>query len=517
MTARPPAPRALDGPLPWSALLAPAASGALIAAPFLNFALYPLAWVACVPLLQSLARARHDRDAAWMGAAAGLGANVPGFYWLVYTMHVFGGFPYPLAVVFYACLSAYSALQFVLFAVAVRRLGFGALGLGVPLLWVTIEFLYPNLFPWRIANTQAQAPALLQIGDLTGPLGLSFAILWVGAGLATALPPRRRWAPLAAAAGTVGAVIAYGVGRTPVIQAAIDAAPAVRTGLVQGNVGIVEKSDAAYFEMNAERYRLLSERLQDHVDVLVWPESVAQWWIPAQAAALEADLNPFVDLRRFLIFGGLSAKLNGDGTAAKYNSAFLIGPQGRVLGRYDKQVLLPFGEYLPGASIIPALAALSPQTGDFTPGTVAATLDVPGAMRVAPLVCYEDVPARIARDMTRKGAEVLLTMFNDAWFGVSAAPYQHEAAALWRAIENRRYFLRVGNAGVTGLIDPFGRVVQHLGLFTEETMRADVRPLRLETFYTRYGDVFAWSVTAVTALWAAVRLRGDRRSRGRGT
>jgi apolipoprotein N-acyltransferase len=118
---------------------------------------------------------------------------------------------------------------------------------------------------------------------------------------------------------------------------------------------------------------------------------------------------------------------------------------------------------------------------------------------VAPLICYEDVPASIARAMTTAGAEALLTIFNDAWFGRSMAPYQHEAIALWRAIENRRYFVRVGNAGVTGVIDPFGRVLDHLGLFTAETLRADIRPLQIATVYTRIGDAFAWGMVAIAA------------------
>ena len=128
---------------------------------------------------------------------------------------------------------------------------------------------------------------------------------------------------------------------------------------------------------------------------------------------------------------------------------------------------------------------------------------------MAPLICYEDVPARIARAMTAQGAEALLTIFNDAWFGRTMAPYQHEAIAIWRAVENRRYLVRVGNAGATGVIDPFGRVVDRLGLFTAESLRAEIRPLHLETIYTRYGDAFAWSVVATAAVWLLAARRAS--------
>lgn len=477
--------------------------GGLIAASFLDFRLYPLAWLAFVPILWALNRAGSLRSAMWAGLAAGLATNVPAFHWLIHTMHVFGGFPILVATVFYLCLSVYAALQFVLFAAGVWRLSSGPLGLVPPILWVALEFLYPNLFPWRLANSQFHAPLLLQIGDVTGPYATSFVIVWFASGLRLFLAGPRRVLPLALA-GTAGALlVAYGVARWPAVELALERAPVVRVGLVQGNVGFREKGDVTLFDINVDKYVALSERLQDDVDILFWPESVAQWWVPADATSLAEDQNPFPSLSRYLVFGGLAY----DDSRSRYNSAFLIDADARVLGRYDKQVLLPFGEYLPGASIFPSIARLSPQTGSFSPGIRSRTLDVPGMLRVAPLICYEDVPAGIARDMTQRGAEALLTIFNDAWFGPSVAPYQHEALALWRAVENRRYLLRVGNAGVTGIIDPFGRVVERLGMFTEGTLVSEIRPLRMDTFYTRWGDVFAWGITAIAAIWL---LRGRR-------
>jgi apolipoprotein N-acyltransferase len=494
----------------WRSLLLPVASGVLVAAPWLDFALFPLAWVAFVPLLWALARARTRREALWIGFAAGLGANVPAFYWLVYTIHVFGGFPYPVALFFYACLSAFSALQFVLFALGFRMLGFGPLGVAAPVLWVGLEFLFPNLFAWRMGNSQMQVPVLLQIGDLTGPYGLSFVIVWVSAGVALAFLRPRRWRSLIAATAAAALVTGYGALRMPVVQRAIDAAPAVSVGLVQGNVGIYEKGDVALFDINVERYRELSAELQSTVDVLIWPESVAQWWVSVRDGRLAPKHNPFVGVESFLIYGGLAYDYPpGAATPQTFNSAFLIDGGGRVHGRYDKRVLIPFGEYIPGAWLFPSIYELSPQTSQFTPGSTIQTLDVPGHVRFAPLICYEDVPADIARQMTANGAEALLTIFNDAWFGRSIAPYQHEAIAIWRAIENRRYFVRVGNAGVSGITDPFGRVLDRLGMFTEESLRADIRPLRLETVYTRYGDAFAWALVATAAVWllAAWRTR----------
>jgi apolipoprotein N-acyltransferase len=492
-------------------LAAPVATGLLIAAPWLDFSLWPLAWVAFTPLLLALTHAGSRREALRLGFLAGLTTNVPAFAWLVYTIHTFGGFPWPLAVLFYALLSAASALQFVLFAWGFRALRFGPLGLAVPVLWVMLEFVFPNLFPWRMGNSQLEATVLLQSGDLAGPYLLSFVVVWASTGLALALRAPRRLAPLAAAAGAAALLLGYGLWRMPAVQAAIDAAPVVPVGLVQGNIGIREKGNVALFDINLDTYRTLSAPLQERVELLIWPESVAQEWVEDGVERLPAAAHPYPGTRAFLVYGGLAYGYpQGGGRARLYNSAFLVDGEGTVYGRYDKRVLIPFGEYIPGASLIPGLYALSPQTGQFTPGEALVTLDVPGTLRLAPLICYEDVPAGIARAMTGAGAELLLTIFNDAWFGNSMAPYQHEAIAVWRAIENRRYFVRVGNAGVTGVVDPFGRVLDRLGMFTAETLRAEVRPLRVATLYTRFGDVFAWSVTTLACGWLLWRWRRRR-------
>lgn len=507
LTAAPATPAALSR---WQRLAAPLATGAMIAASWLDFSLYPLAWIAFVPLLLALDRAASRREALRLGLLAGLATNIPAFYWLVYTIHVFGGFPYPLALFVYAGLSLFSAAEFVLFAWGFHRLRFGALGLAVPVLWVGLEFLYPNLFPWRMANTQLAAPLLMQSGDLAGPYLLSFAMLWVNAGVALALRTPRQWASLAAGLATTGFLLGYGLWRMPQVQHAIDAAPHVRVGLVQGNIGFHEKGNVGLFDVNLDTYRQLSQPLQADVDLLIWPESVEQHWLPTDSEVLPRTHHPYAGTQADLIYGGLAYDFPEEGGEPRmFNSAFLVDGDGRVFGRYDKRVLLPFGEFIPGGSLFPSLYDLSPQTSHFTPGEQITTLDVPGKVRVAPLICYEDVPASIARAMTQSGAEALLTIFNDAWFGNSMAPYQHEAIALWRAIETRRYFMRVGNAGVTGVVDPFGRVIDRLGMFTAETLQADIRPLQFQTVYTRLGDVFGWAVVAVAVVALLSRRRSD--------
>lgn len=489
--------------LAWPLMVAPAISGALIGSSFLDFSLYPLAWVAFAPLLWALDRARDRRETIVVAAIAGVVTNILGFYWLVYTINVFGGFPYALAVFFFACLTLYSTLQFVLLGLGFRWCGWGPLALAPALIWTTLEFLYPNLFPWRMAHTQHHVIPLIQIGEVTGPYGLSLVVVWTSTALAWVFRQSgtsgwRRCAPIGSATVAAAALYAYGAMRIPAIEAAMHAAPTVSIALVQGNIGIKEKGNQTYFDVNVDKYRQLTAAVQERVHLAVWPETVVQEWVPAEAAVLPDDAQPFPQLRTRLIYGGLAFHRTGPREADEYNSAFLVGPFGAVLGRYDKQILMPFGEYIPFASWIPGLKELSPNTGGFTPGSGSRVFDVPGVGKVGPLICFEDLPASIPRAMTQAGAQLLIAMANDAWYGESAAPYEHQALALGRAIENRRYLLRVNNSGVTGVIDPLGRVVATLPIFTADTLLAQVQPLTITSVYNRIGDAFGWLLTLLT-------------------
>ncbi len=483
--------------------------GGLIATSFLDFSLGLLAWLAFAPILVAFHGADRSRQAFVVGLVAGLATNVPAFHWLVGTIHRFGGFPLSLAILFYVILSLYSSLQFGLFALGVRRLGHGPLALAAPILWIALEFLYPNLFPWRLASSQLEQWVLLQVGDVTGPFGLSFVMVWLGAGLALAYDRGLRAAvsPLAGVGLALLAIVAYGVLRGAAIERVMTSAPTVRVGIVQGNLSIAEKGNVQFLESNLAAYRTLSLAIADRSDVVIWPETVIGVPLPRDLASLPLGARAALGLRGPLISGALTF----GGPPERpifYNSIVLFSGDGRILGFSDKQILMPFGEYIPLAGLFPGLKQLSPQTGDFQAGRRIVPLDVPGAGRFAPLNCYEDLREAIARNAVGEdGAEILFAVANDAWFGRGAAPFQHEALALWRAIENRRTLIRVTNTGVTDVIEPTGRIALRFPIFEPRGDVAEVRKLGLTSVYTRVGPAFAWLVTLLAVIALVMKPR----------
>ena len=182
-----------------------------------------------------------------------------------------------------------------------------------------------------------------------------------------------------------------------------------------------------------------------------------------------------------------------------FNSAFLVGPDARILGRYDKQQLLAFGEYIPWQRYVPLLRYISPTIGNVTAGA-GGILRLPQGISIGPLICYEDIVPALGRQAVQQGAQVLVNLTNDIWFGDTRAPYQHRALAAFRAVENRVYLVRATNTGLTSIIDAVGREHATLPLYQTQTVVHDVHPLRLATLYTRYGDWFAQGCSVMAGL-----------------
>jgi apolipoprotein N-acyltransferase len=488
-------------------------SAGLLAAPFLLPQLFPLAWVAFVPLFWVLERAKTLRGAVFYGWLTGVAAHLIGFYWLVYTISVFGGFPFAVSVLVFLIYAGLQALQMALFALLVRSCGFGPLQIYPALFWVPLEFLFPLLFPWHIANSQVGFSWFIQTADLVGPYGASFIVMWSSAALYHAWTARARegfraFLPFAYASLAVLVSIVYGVQRLDSVAEEMAGARKLAVGAVQGNVDIDMKWNPVLAQKNLDKHRDLTGQL-DAVSLVIWPESAIEVLIPEELQALPSEVMPsFKSDRTFFIFGAKSFRGKpGRADMKAFNTAFLTDAKGRVLGRYHKQVLLAFGEYLPFAKVLALLPAM-PFSDGFTAGSGPVVFNLQRGVRVGSLICYEDLMPYLSRKfVSETRANLLVNLTNDAWYGKSVGPWQHLWLAQSRAIETRRSLLRVTNTGVTSLVNAKGEIVRTLPMFTAQAMQTEVEILNGETYYVRFGDWFAWGLTIFTAAIALFRLK----------
>ena len=497
-------------------------SAILLAAPFLAPILFPAAWVAFVPLFWAVDRAKNLRAAVVCGWLAGFIAHLVGFHWLVYTINVFGGFPYPISTVVFLIYAALQGLQMAIFAFLVRGIGFGPWQIFPALFWVSIEFLFPLLFPWRLANSQSSFSWFIQTADLAGLYAASFLLMWCNAIVAGVLFKKERggkaqWVPVAVCSACIIASLIYGWVRLNQLTAQMNTAAKLTVAAVQGNIAVDMKWDPKQMNANLDAHIKLTQEISG-VQVILWPESSIEEWLPENLSALPAQFLESLRLKNaYFIFGARSYRGNPKGPDPKaFNTAFLTDPRGVVLARYHKQVLLAFGEYIPFSGLLGLLPGM-PFLEGFTAGDGPRTLDLPGGEKIAPLICYEDLMPEISRNFVReKKANLLVNLTNDAWYGRTVAPWQHARLAQWRAIETRRSLLRVTNTGVTTFINAKGEIAEALPIFTPAVLKTQLEILYTETLYVRFGDWFAWGITliAVAIVLSQFSRRRTKRSKG---
>lgn len=497
-----------------------ALSGLLYFLAFPGMDLWPLAFVAFVPLMIAV-HGQTPKRGALLGWLMGLVAGLLGFHWLLGMLETFSGFPLPLCALFMGILCAFQAGCFALLgwvATAGARNGWGA-GLAFALALIASETLFPLLFPFTFAATVHQVPVLVQAAELGGPLAVGLPLLAFNWALAEAFrawragsTDRKRWLRIGGLALVPAVAALYGVVRIAQVDAAVASAEKVRVGLVQANMGLLEKRTDR--NEGLRRHLTLTKQLRerDKVDLVVWSETSVAGATREQDA--DAHYRRLVTRRLGVpaIIGAVLVREVPD--ARKYvlfNSALLTDEKGHVVGRYDKQFLLAFGEYLPFGDTFPILYEWSPNSGKFTPGTSYEPLRL-GDHSIATFICYEDIiPSFVNRIMNSGDAQLLVNMTNDAWFGDTLEPWQHMALSKLRAVEQRRFFVRSTNSGVSAIVDPVGRVMSHTGTFEQATLAEEVAWLDLGTPFRLWGT-WPWRALSLVALFVALRRRSRKKA-----
>ena len=486
-------------------------------------ALAPLGWVALAPLCLAVARTarrpapRGPRPFV-LGLVTGLVAFAGTVSWTSDVLAIFGGLnaalAWGLAGLLIAYLAVYPALFSLTLTTAVVRGGVPALAIA-PLLWVATEWLRGTLFtgfPWVLLGySQSDVVAPLQVASLVGIYGLSGLVACPSAAIALVLmpDPRRTRARLSVAALLVVLPIAGTAwGARRVAQEALLQGPAVRVALVQGNVPQGQKWDPAYRDEILSRYLALTrEAAGQHVDLVIWPESSTPFVYGRDG--LQTGI-----MRAALQQAGVPVVFGSDevvGPTEFYNAAFVMDAAGEIRGSYRKMQLVPFGEYIPVRWLLFFAQPLVEGFSDFSAGQSLTLLPV-GPHRLSVAVCYEAVFPWLSRTAVRQGSELLATITNDAWYGTSAAPYQHFQQARVRAVETGRYLVRAANTGISGVVDPYGRVQVQSPLFETGTWIGDVRWLDGTTPYVRIGDAVAWACMLVLCALLALPI-WERRTR----
>lgn len=492
-----------------------ALSGVLLALSFPRPALSFLAWFAFVPLLLAVSR-KKPRQAFRLGFVSGLTAYGGILYWLNIVMTTYGKLHWTVSFTLFLLLSAYLALYVAAAAFVARRgeeAGISPL-LSFPFVWVALEYVRAWVltgFPWAILGyTQYRTLPLIQIADITGVYGLSFLIVLANVVIyriirgvvrkeeGAAYPTGSAVLLLLLLVMTLG----YGFHRlrTP------ERGESLKVALTQGNIPQDVKWDPAFQEQTVAVYEKLSRQAcAGGSDLVVWPESAAPFYFQSDVRHAARIKSLSAELKTCMLIGSPAFEQERERT--RYlNSAFLLAPDGEVLGRSDKIHLVPFGEYVPLARFLPFVNKMVAGIGDFSPGAAVTPLDT-GKGKIGTLICFEGIFPELSRAYVLAGSRLLVNITNDAWFGRSSAPYQHLSMTVFRAVENRVPLVRAANTGITAIIDSRGHIRRMTPIFTETYLAGEVRLGEGMSLYTRFGDLFALICLAVSAAVIALSFR----------
>jgi apolipoprotein N-acyltransferase len=480
-----------------------------------------LAWIALAPLLVAIS-GKNPRIGFLASYLSGL-VFFPGvFYWILQIP----GYRYWHHGLLAAYLSIYFGLWGFIVASVSERCGVFPALLTAPFAWVSLEFIRSNFWflalPWALlAHSQYQFPPFIQIASLTGAYGISFLIVLVNSAIAanilfligknrgrpTSLPLNISKKVVILIAGTatfsVAAVFFYGL--EAIANPLND--ESIKVTVVQGNIDQVKKWDKKYGEFIMQTYDELTKKASNERSALiVWPET-------ATPSAITRDRRLYDKVKRisqssdtYLLLGSAQHQKfrQGESKRIEYlNSAFLISPYSHdKIQQYDKTRLLPFVEYLPLEGIIPWSYLGIPHFRAYTPGKTLHVFESP-SYQFGVTICWENIFPNLVRKVVEKGAQFIVNITNEAWFGKTSTPYQFVAMSVFRAVENRVSVVRCANTGVSCFINPNGRIIgkvkkDNKDIFVRGFLTKEIPLSKKKTFYTIYGDIFSYLCMIVT-------------------
>lgn len=435
-------------------------------------------------------------------------------------MKTYGHLPLYVCVPALILLSAWLAVYIAFFSAALSKFCKNPISciLMIPALWVSAEYIRSFLlsgFPWELLGySQYKQIYLIQISDIVGVYGISFLIIYANTTIFLALLfiMQKDWhetkiskhlvvLSLTSLALLFCIVWSYGKWRVKLFDMLIADSPSLTATIIQGNVDQAVKWDTSYRDVITKKYIDLSLSAKIHKpDLVVWPETATPFYFTSDTRLTEMVLKGVQDIGAYFLIGS-PFFIQMENNIEYFNSVFLINPDGTVSGKYDKVHLVPFGEYIPFNKFIPFAHKIVQEIGDFRPGKEGKTLTLQN-YGLGIQICYEIIFPNLARSLVNNHAAILINVTNDAWFGKSSAPYQHFSMTVFRAVENRRTLIRSANTGISGFVDPTGRIIASTPLFQEAVLTRSIPVIQTKTLYTRIGDIFAIACLIITFVYA---------------
>jgi apolipoprotein N-acyltransferase len=450
-------------------------------------------------LLEALERSRGRWQPWLLGWLAGTVFWVVSTNWVIPVMHHYGGLPRLVAAGCLVGMGGYLGLLWA-FAAGITSLVPASRRIWLfPAAWISITILQrfpPYGFTWTgAASAFVDWPWVMTSLPVWGATGLGWCVVALGSavwGLWRLDARRSAAAALAFAATTL--IAAVGLAPAPV-----PSAEELRVAVIQPGTSLEEKWDPSQSREIADRvWAMTAEAARDGADLVLWPESAVPYRLDNDAAYAEIVENMASQFEVEIVLNSV-ASLDGGGFT---NSAFLVTGEGVSPARYDKVHLVPFGEFVPRWARFAFTDSLVREVGAFTPGNEPMVL--PATVPLGVAICFEVVFPDHAAAHVRAGAQLLATLTNDGWYGFSWAPHQHFAQVRLRAAENRRWFARAALTGISGFVDPTGRVVSKLDVGEDGILAETVQPMSGLTPRTRFGDWWAILCAAASVLMLAV-------------
>ncbi len=491
-------------------------SGAALALVFHPWQLDLMVWIALIPLFWSIYNCDNPSKAALYGWVAGFFFFSLNVTWVYDTLTVHGHFSEYLAtiivLVMIGCLALFTSFFSYISRVA-RNSGFSYC-LIFPTAWVSVEYLRTYAltgFPWDLLGySLSQSPNLIQIVDITGVYGLSFLIVFVNIAVLEALIDRTKSFPSVVTQLAVGMILIavcalYGWMKISDYSDRSKNQVSRTVGILQGAIPQGVKWSESHRSLTFSRYEELAlESVAKGSELLIWPETSVPVVIGGENLAWMAAIEISKKVNTPMLIGAPS-QTDSSGQISYFNSAFLVDGS-EILSGYDKIHLVPFGEYMPLNWLFPVGPGMAAREADFTPGTVMTVMKPFNFPAFSVLICYEAIFPELSRMAINNGAQFLVNITNDGWFDTTSAPYQHLFMAKFRSIENRVWLLRAANTGISGAFDPTGRLVDSIGLAESGWINIQMSaPRDVGSFYTKFGDLFAWSCIIVFSMilfWA---------------